>query len=182
MILRNHHSPRPNLLLQLPPHNPLHGPLQILLHRQPQQLIIQHLPPFPFPFPFHRSSEIIFPPTIRRAHDRLSDAAPVALLQPLLSNSTLLLAGRVSDGPGSMGDGLESGEDGVLGDAEGVDEDVAVCRFGGVGEDGGGGEAGSGEEGEIRGGGAGAVDGGGLGFEVEAEEAVFEAPVYYYYY
>ena len=73
---------------------------------------------------------------------------------------------------------LHGGEDGVLGRAEGVDEDVAVRRCDGVGEDGGGGEAGGGEEGEVCERGAGVGYGGCLGTEVEAEEAVFETPVW----
>ena len=57
---------------------------------------------------------------------------------------------------------FESGQDVVLGGAEGVYEDVAVCRFGGFVEDRGGGEAGGGEEGEVRRDGAGAVYRGGF--------------------
>ena len=73
-------------------------------------------------------------------------------------------------------DRLQRGQDLVLGCAEGIDEDVSVCRFGWFVEDGDGGEACGGQEGEICEGGAGVGDGGCSGFEVEAEEAVFEAP------
>ena len=77
-----------------------------------------------------------------------------------------------------MRDRLQSGQDLVLCRAEGIDEDVSICRFGGFVEDGDGGEAGGGQEGEVCRRGAGAADRGGFGLEVEAYEAVLETPAH----
>ncbi len=76
-----------------------------------------------------------------------------------------------------MRDRLQRGKDFVLRRTEGIDEDVSICRFGGFVEDGDGGEAGGGQEGEVGRGGAGVGYSGGFGLEVEAYEAILEAPV-----
>ena len=76
-----------------------------------------------------------------------------------------------------MSDCLQGGQDLVLGGAEGIDEDISVGRFGGFVEDSDGGEARGGQEGEVRRGGAGAADSGRFRLEVEADEAVLQAPV-----
>lgn len=157
-VLRNHHRIRPDLLLLLPPHDPLHRRHQLLIHRQAQQLVIQ----------FPALGEIVFPPAITRPHNRPPDAAPVALVQLLLADPALLFTRRALHGPLLMRDCLQRGQDFVLGGTEGVDEDVSVGRFGGFVEDGGGGEAGGCQEGEVGGGGAGIGYSGGFGLEVEA--------------
>ncbi len=76
-----------------------------------------------------------------------------------------------------MRDRLQRGKDFVLRRTEGIDEDVPICRFGGFVQDGDGCEAGGGQEGEVGRCGAGVGYSGGFGLEVEAYEAVLEAPV-----
>lgn len=77
-----------------------------------------------------------------------------------------------------MRDRLQSRQDFILCSTEGIDEDVSICRFGGFVQDGGRGEAGGGQEGEICRGSAGVADSGCFGLEVEAYEAILEAPAY----
>ena len=70
---------------------------------------------------------------------------PCSLLPSFLhAGFSTLVFDRPVGGFGS-GSGFDSGEDAGLGDCEGGDEDVGVCEFGGLGEEGGDGTADLGE-------------------------------------